>query len=312
MRWLILVLLVLASCAPVLPDQVQPKAAPSLPVKPVEILQGDRTLSEAHIATITKGLKSGGPPKNGIPAVDKPVWIDPQDAQVKEDELVFGMLGYGEPRAVPSSILFWHEIVNAEGFSLTWCPLTGTAIGFKDINLGVSGKLYNSNLVMYDRKTDSEIPQIYGIGINKELKGKSLEQFRVYQTTWKQWKAKYPNTKILSRNTGHDRNYDRSPYPGYETAYRLLFPVDNEDDRFDRKAIVHGIENNGEFMAILLKDFIGEKDIQLGGDTLHVLKDEALGTLIVTKDDKLLPSFDAYWFAWYAFHPDTEVWENNK
>lgn len=300
----------LASCSapsisPVEFHSVRPEVAPE-PIPTAE--PGTRTLSQSQIEEIKKGLKSGGPPKDGIPAVDKPIWVD--EGVVEDDERVFGILDYGEPKAVPASILFWHEIVNDKDFSLTWCPLTGTGIGYKDMNLGVSGKLYNSNLVMYDRATQSEIPQIWGIGIDKTLKGKSLEKFRVYQTTWKKWKAKYPNTKILSRETGHNRNYDRSPYPGYETAYQLLFPVSHEDDRFHRKKIVHGIENNGEFMAIPLEEFKETKQatITLGGDQISITYDEALDTITAKKDNELIPSFDSYWFAWYAFHPNTKVY----
>ena len=155
---------------------------------------------EQDLEFIARNLQSGGPPKDGIPAIDNPNYVSVELANsfVEEDEIVFGINYQGKTIAYPSSILYWHEIVNDEingkKVSVTWCPLTGTALGFIGKSLGVSGKLFNSNLVMYDRATDSEIPQILHVGINGPLKGQNLEQFPVIRTTWKLWKQKYPDT----------------------------------------------------------------------------------------------------------------------
>ena len=267
----------------------------------------------ADLDFIADNLLSGGVGKDDIPAIDNPIYVSAEEAIVKEDEIVFGIVFNGEVRAYPSSILYQHEIVNDkindQLFSVTWCPLTGTTLGFLNKNLGVSGKLYNSNLVMYDRATDSYIPQVIFTAVTGPLKGEKLEQFPVTRTTWQLWKQKYPDTLVLSRETGYPRDYDRNPYPGYEDALRIWFPVVAESDRFHSKKIVHGIENNGEYIAIPKDEFKKEVDITLGNEFIKIRYNQDLDAIEVFKGGQKLPSFDAFWFAWYAFHPDTKVLE---
>ncbi|MCI0618679.1 DUF3179 domain-containing protein, partial [bacterium] len=111
----------------------------------------------AYLAMIERNMVSGGPDRDGIPAIDKPAYIGvaEADAFIKPDDKVFGIVVDGIAKAYPQSILYWHEVVNDEvngqKFSVTYCPLTEAVIGYEGKNLGVSGKLYNSNLVLYDR-----------------------------------------------------------------------------------------------------------------------------------------------------------------
>ena len=277
----------------------------------VELIQTPAQASDLDF--IAENIAPTRVPKDGIPPIDNPIFISPEEAVVRDDEIVFGVVYKGEPRAYPSSILSQHEIVNdniqGQEITVTYCPLTETTLGFLNQNLGVSGKLYNSNLVMYDRATDSLIPQIIFTGVTGALKGQKLEQYPVTRTTWRLWKQQYPNTKVLSRETGYFRDYDDRPYPGYEDALRVWFPVVAKDDRFNTKKIIHGVENNNEFIAIPKEEFKGEQIITLGGESITIKYNEALDTIETFKGNQRLPSFDAYWFAWYAFHPDTTVLE---
>ena len=191
------------------------------------------------------------------------------------------------------------------------CSITAIedAIGFKNKELGVSGKLYNSNLVMYDRASDSDIPQILQTAVNGPTMGEELTNVHVYVTSWKQWKEKYPDTLVLSRNTGAARDYDRSPYPGYEDILRVWFPVAAESDAFSTKEVVTGVSLNNKYLAIH-KEFLkkkGEVTQEFAGEEVLIQYDKKLDVIQVFIGEKQLPSFDVYWFAWYAYHPDTEI-----
>jgi len=207
--------------------------------------------------------------------------------------------------------MYWHEIINEntnnQDVSITYCPLTESIIGYKDIELGVSGELYNSNLVMYDRLSDSRIPQIFGKAIEGSIINKELETFPIVVTTWKQWKTMNPTTKVLSRNTGHSRDYNINPYPGYDDILRVWFPLAAESDKLSTKDFVLGIEHNNKFYAVKKKGF---QDKYPNGLTIN----EEI-TVTYNKDYNILEtpenikSFEVYWFAWYAYHPDTELYE---
>lgn len=198
-------------------------------------------------ATYRRARLDGGPGKDGIPSIDRPRFGSAAAAErfLKDEDRVIGLYRHGQARAYPQQILVWHEIVNDsigdDQISVTYCPLTGTALGFNRgaTEFGVSGKLVNSNLIMYDRATDTEYPQILAAGIDGALTGKGLEEVRLVWTTWGRWKARHPNTKVLTRQTGSIRNYHRDPYGSYRepsgyyvSGSRTIFPVLNEDQRF--------------------------------------------------------------------------------
>ena len=262
---------------------------------------------------IADNIVQTGVPKDGIPPIDNPTYLPADQTDISNDEIVFGIVINGEARAYPSSVMYWHEIVNDninnQQVSVTFCPLTGTVQGFLNQHLGVSGKLSHSNLVMYDRDTDSLFPQIIATAVTGPKKGTTLEQFPVTVTTWKLWKQQYPNTLILSRETGFPRDYDDKPYPGYEYALQVWFPVAAKSDLFHSKKIVHGVENNGEFLAIPKEEFKQEKTTMLGEEEITIKYNKALNTIETFKGEQQLPSFDTFWFAWYAYHPETKVLE---
>lgn len=278
------------------------------------------TQDSEYLDFINNNLVGGGPEKDGIPSIDKPIYVSAEEAEnkgfVSPDEIVFGIDYNGQVRAYPQSIMYWHEIVNeefgGEKVSITYCPLTGSIIGYKNRHFGVSGKLYNSNLVLYDRETDSNVPQILGIGIDGPLKGEEFEKVHVRVAKWKDWKAKHPDTLVLSRDLGFDRNYDRNPYPGYDEAYRIWLPVAAESDLFHTKKFVFGVKYNGDYLAIPKEEFKqkGSDLVTLGGEEVKLEYDEKLDIIHAYADGNEIPSIQMYWFAWYAYNPSTKVWPN--
>ncbi len=209
----------------------------------------------------------GGPGKDGIPALEDPDLIDAVQADYLNDEdLVLGYKNGETVIAYPHAILDWHEIINDKvdfhAFAVTYCPLTGTGIGWsrevegQETTFGVSGLLYNSNLIPYDRLSDSNWSQMRLESINGTFKGKSVSTFQLVETTWQTWQEMFPETKVVSTQTGHSRNYENYPYGDYKTNHNnLIFPVSPEDDRLPTKERVHGIIVKGEAKAYRFEDF---------------------------------------------------------
>ena len=187
----------------------------------------------------TSALTDGGVGKDGIPALTNPALVSPELVikYLADDNRVIGILVNGEAIAVPHNILWWHEIVNfdfpSRDVAITYCPLTGSSIGFDrsvvgGAEFGVSGLLFQNNLTMYDRNTEESLwPQMLLEGGCGPAKGQPLETVPVFEMTWAGWKDLYPNTKVIAAETGYNRNYTEFGYPygDYEVEDnpRLLF-----------------------------------------------------------------------------------------
>jgi hypothetical protein len=220
----------------------------------------------------------GGPGKDGIPAISNPDFTGPEEAlYLTGNDLVLGLVVDGVPRAYPHNILDRHEIVNDSSddllFSVIYCPLTGTGTGWNRrvlgtiTTFGVSGLLYNSNVIPYDRETGSNWSQIMLMAINGPLKGTKAETFNLFETTWATWKGMYPETLVLSENTGYNRNYRISAYGDYKTNSAVLYPVNNTDDRLDGKERVLGVFADDKHKAYSIKEF--NSSISLIHDTFN-------------------------------------------
>jgi hypothetical protein len=193
----------------------------------------------------------GGPGRDGIPSVDEPHYARADTINYYEEErLVVGVKINNTIKAYPHQVLDYHEIVNAkiddEKFSVTYCPLTGTAICWYRTNVkefGVSGLLFRNNLIVYDRSTGSRYSQMQMRAVNGSLSGTNLETIPVVQTTWATWKSMYPKSLVLTTDTGYDRNYSRDLYGEKyrEEDSATLFPVKNVDNRLPSKKRVHGV-----------------------------------------------------------------------
>lgn len=173
-------------------------------------------------------IVSGGPPKDGIPAIDRPRFESARaaDRWLDDNEPVMVVEHQGTAKAYPLGILIWHEIVNDEVADLpvavTFCPLCNTALVFdrrldgRVLDFGTTGRLRHSDLVMYDRQTESWWQQATGEAIVGELVGEKLKWISSNTLAWKTARELYPNIQVLSRETGYERPYGRNPYVGYD------------------------------------------------------------------------------------------------
>ncbi|MFN2432735.1 MAG: DUF3179 domain-containing protein [Gemmatimonadota bacterium] len=265
----------------------------------------------------------GGPPRDGIPALSNPEFEAAASADWLDDrDRVLTLEANGVAKAYPIRILNWHEVVNdevgGEPVLVSFCPLCGTGMAFdprvrgQRLTFGVSGLLYNSDVLMYDRETESLWTQIGRRAVTGPTRGAELRQVPLLHTTWGRWRKEHPRALVLSRETGYDRDYDSDPYAGYARDSRLMFPVASTDDRLQPKAMVFGITAGDAakaypFDALTrsaspVRDRVGEQD-------LLVYFDRDSRTAFATDlRGRAVPGTVAYWFAWSAFHPKTAVW----
>ena len=208
-------------------------------------------------------ILSGGPPKDGIPALKDPqfVSISEADAWLKPAEPVILVQVGEDARAYPIQILIWHEIANDtvgdEPLVVTFCPLCNTAIAFKRtvkgqvLDFGTTGRLRYSNLIMYDRQTETWWQQATGEAIAGELTGTQLEFYPATIISWQDFKISFPQGRVLSRETGYLRDYGENPYVGYDDVNHPPFLYEGPPipDRLPPVARVLTIDLNGEAVA---------------------------------------------------------------
>lgn len=272
-------------------------------------------------------IQHGGPPRDGIPALSDPRLVTAGEADyLQPADRVLGIEIDGEARAYPIPILNWHEIVNdtvgGRRLAITYCPLCGTGVAFdahidgEPTDFGVSGLLYNSDVLLYDRASESLWSQILGKAVSGERVGKRLLPVPLTHTTWKAWRASYPHTLVLSDDTGYSRNYQRDPYDGYEQSRHTYFSVNNAAPAsYHPKEIVVGLEVDGVYKAYpfielerqgkaMFNDRVNGRDFVIHWDAPN---------RSVTIDDKngnAVAAIQGFWFAWFAFHPQTLVFES--
>lgn len=267
----------------------------------------------------------GGVGRDGIPAIHEPKFIAPEDAKSLRDwDRVLGVFHNDIARAYPIKIMEKHEVVNdifaGESIVVTYCPLCFSGMSFitqgKYVRLtfGVSGLLYNSDVLLYDQQTESLWSQILTQAISGPLKGTRLAPIPTAHTTWREWHSRYPDSQVLSFDTGARRRYGTSPYVEYQRSRDLMFPVSNRSGRYFTKAKVLGVTIDGRDKAYPFQELSKNGsstfvDAIAGRPyTIHWSEDDEYAR-IVDSGGKELPSVIVYWFAWYTFHPDTEVFE---
>ncbi len=261
----------------------------------------------------------GVPERDRIPALTAPDHVRAAAGPWRDSDLVIGVESNGVARAYPIDILIWHELINdsvgGRPILVSYCPLCGTGIVFdRHIGdqlrtFGVSGLLYRSDLLLYDRETESLWSQISSEAVTGPSQGQRLTQVRARMLPWGQWREKHPETTVLSRNTGHVRSYGRSPYGDYERSSKLYFPAPR-DERYHPKLPTLGIRIPGGAARAYpseeviraggtVRERFEERDIRVQYDPEHrVFHVEAPDDVEVV---------EGFWFAWAAFHPDTTV-----
>lgn len=201
-----------------------------------QFAEGNWKTDRSRKSIDVRELVRGGPPKDGIPAIDHPRFVPARDADwLAPKELVISVQFEGQTRAYPLQILMWHELVNdvADGIPIlvSYCPLCNSAIVFDrrvgeaTLDFGVSGMLRQSDMVMFDRQTDSLWQQITGEGIVGTHTGITLRMIPSQMIAFDQFQDSYPEGTVLSRETGVQRDYGRNPYRAYEFGKGPIMPV---------------------------------------------------------------------------------------
>jgi len=218
-------------------------------------------------------IRSGGPPPDGIPALDhqgrwnrpKPAEMIPVDEvdYVADSDRVLGVIVDGEARAYPHNIGWWHEVhtdaIHGTEFSVTLCPLTASGIvypteqPFGDFVPFVSGQLFNSNLTMWERGAENPTfwNQFMNVGIRGPHSGQRLEIMPVVEMTWDRWKELFPDSLVASSDTGYDRNYERYPYGDFETNHErwVVAPTLSFGEEYDAKELVLAVDGEASSKA---------------------------------------------------------------
>jgi len=265
-------------------------------------------------------LHQGCPARDCIPSIDKPKYVAAADAtHVADEDRVIAISLNGDHRAYPARILDRHEIVNdtigGTPIAITWCPLCGSAVGIHRkvgdtvTEFGVSGLLYNSDLVFYDRESGTLWDQIVARGIVGPKTGEQLTLVPVTMTTWSRWRDAHPDTLVLSTDTGFGTDYSVDPYARYRDARGLMFPVNKEDNRVHPKTVVYGFDLGGSSIAytqsLLEKSSVYEHE--LGDLRLTTTLHDDGSVSLRDQDGEQHVATRLFWFAWFTFHPDTEL-----
>ncbi len=238
----------------------------------------------------------GGPGKDGIPAISKPVFLENELVDyMKDDDLIIGIKINNLIKGYTHPVLNWHEIINDKinenHFSITYCPLTGSTIGINRkidgtvTTFGVSGLLYNSNLIPYDRETNSNWSQMKLKCVNGKLQGRDFDFIPTFETSWKTWKKIFPKALVVTTNTGYSRQYSAYPYGDYRIDESLYFPVTNVNKELPLKERVHGIIEKENVYAFRFNLF---------GNELKLINKELAGNnylIVGSKSDNFIVSF---------------------
>ncbi len=273
-----------------------------------------------------EAVRAGGPRKDGIPALTDPGFLDAAEAKfLKPQDRIIGIAWDGRAKAYPLKILDYHEVVNDtladQAIAVTYCPLCDSAVVFSRVHqgrileLGVSGLLYNSNVLVYDRGelgAESLWSQLMSRAVSGPQATRVLRRLPLEVTTWDAWRRRWPQTQVLSDRTAHQRTYDGTIYASYFEREDLYFPVDSTDERLPPKTAVLGVVCGRQAIAFPVQTLLAsgqtEHSVQLEGRRFTVVADPAARSLRIEDADPALEWVYAFWFAWSAFYPDTQLW----
>jgi hypothetical protein len=280
---------------------------------------------------------AGGPGKDGIPAIDDPRFLPvPEVRFLGRKEPVIELVLRRQARAYPLQILIWHEIVNDEvagtPVAVTFCPLCNTSLVFdrrvdgRTLDFGTTGNLRKSDLVMYDRETESWWQQFGGAGIVGHYAGTRLDMIPSRIVAWEQFRREHVRGLVLSRDTGHTRPYGQNPYEGYdEVQSGPIFPTGEDDgDRLPAKERVVFLERGGDAVAVPFSTLAERRVIrvQVGGhrlvvrwrpgvasalDQASISQGRDVGSAEVHENGRLVEFDQPFWFAVAVFRPKVRI-----
>lgn len=273
---------------------------------------------------------SGGPPKDGIPPIDDPKFVPIADeTDLTDTDPVIGLTLNGEAKAYPLRILIWHEIVNDTvggiPVSVTFCPLCNTAVVYdrrldgKILDFGTTGKLRNSDLVMYDRQTESWWQQFLGQGIIGEMTGKTLKAVPARLESWANFKKRAPKGVVQVPNNKRMRAYGANPYAGYDSLPQpFLYSGDMPKAVPPLSRVVSTQDRSQGWSLDLLK---AKKEIRLPEglvlrwepgqnsalDSSIIAEGADVGNVTVQRNGEDIPYFVDFAFAFHAFFPKATI-----
>jgi hypothetical protein len=270
--------------------------------------EGQKPFNVARHLIPLGDIQAGGPPKDGIPALDHPAFISATaaDQVLKPSDIVLGLEFDGVSKAYPIRILNWHEVINDDvghqPVLVSWCPLCGSGLVYNPLSdglrhtFGVSGLLYKRNLLLYDHETDSLWSQLGGVAETGEMSGETLELLPGSQTTWENWKSKHPHTVVLSFRTGYQRDYARDPYSDWQMDRRLALVI--QINHITRLYPFSELEN-----ARTLTEVIAGTNVRIAFDS----RDQT--AIVEGAGGEQIPHFVAFLADARAFYPDAPVFK---
>ena len=264
-------------------------------------------------------IEWGGVRVNGIPPLVNPAMIRASEASyLRDSHVVFGIESGGQAKAYPKRILAWHEMaldrVGALDLTIVYCTLCGTVIPYlstvagRKFTFGTSGLLYESSKLMFDHETKSLWPTLQGAPMVGPLSGSglTLEFAPVVTSTWGEWRNRYPETLVLSPETGHQRDYSEgAAYRDYFSTQELMFDVSRQDRRLKNKDEILAVRLAGKTPLAIATRLLERKPefaYRHEGLLLTIRTDKS-GANRVYVDGRQVPAHRAFWFGWYAQYP---------
>ena len=280
-------------------------------------------LTQADSDVPFDSLMQACPARDCIPSIDQPVFIPAAEVKyLRDDDLVMTLTHNGITRAYPTRILDHHEIVNdmfgPDPVAITYCPLCGSGLAFdrrqdgQVLDFGVSSLLHNSDLVMYDRQTESLWQQITGEAFAGKSRGSQLKTLPLSMITWDNWRKQYPDAQVLTIDGVLSKDYMKDAYDDYAESERLYMPVSATDARLHPKRVIYGMEIGDRSLAVdsewLVKEGRWSNDYE--GKKLLLTMDQN-GEVAASLDGKSITVHRMFWFAWYSFHTNTALIDGN-
>ena len=290
----------------------------------------------SHSIIPTDKILSGGVPKDGIPALTDPQMLEADEAEyMRPEDIVVGVSFDGESRAYPLRILSWHENVNdtvgGVPIAVSYCPLCRSSlvfdrrIGGSTREFGISGLLWNSNVLMYDRQRRSGKESLWSQVHMKAVtgpaarEGLTLKLLPSQLTSWREWRERHPDTTVLSKKTGYSRNYDVTPYTLYFSNDRIMFPANllqKRPEGFMNKEPMIVVNVGDKWKAYAVRDVaavVGESgslEDTVGGKKVRIIYSAESNNVRaeLVGDKQEVPAAYMFWFALSSMLPEAEVY----